>query len=155
MFWGQKHVKKQAPSKSIWNSHWRPFRETPCQHEENTVSGSTLFSQKRRYPKNRRLQGAKGSRVILWFLFKRSNLCNCVCRNVTKGCSCACLALFVNRLIFFGFASANAEASCAALAINTSKWGPIGPSSNSKARGQRDTPVTDALGVVEPDLTRS
>ena len=49
------------------------------------------------------------------------------------------MALFVNRLIFFGFASANAEASCAAPPINTSKWGPIGPSSNSKARGQRDT----------------
>ena len=65
------------------------------------------------------------------------------------------MGLFVNRLIFFGFASASAEASCAAPPINTSKWGPIGPSSNSKARSQRDTLVTDALGVVEPDLTRS
>ena len=28
-------------------------------------------------------------RVILWFLFKHSNICNCVCRNVATGCSCA------------------------------------------------------------------
>ena len=35
---GTETRKKQAPSKSIWNSHWRPFRETPCQHGKNAKS---------------------------------------------------------------------------------------------------------------------
>ena len=65
LFGGQKHVKKQAPSKSIWNSHWRPFRETPCQHEENSKTGKFFSPRTKGTPKREVMRGQKDLYILL------------------------------------------------------------------------------------------